>query len=59
MGLGDRRARSVKNQLVYLGIDANRLFTVSYGEMKPADAGHAEDAWGKNRRVEFSVKVEK
>lgn len=58
VALGDRRSRSVKNQLVYLGIDANRLSTVSYGEMRPADPGHAEASWGKNRRVEFWVSPE-
>jgi peptidoglycan-associated lipoprotein len=35
------------------GIDAARLATISYGKEKPADPGHNEEAWAKNRRDEF------
>lgn len=53
--LGENRAIAVKKYLVTLGIDAERLFTISYGETMPADPGHNEDAWAKNRRVEFKI----
>jgi peptidoglycan-associated lipoprotein len=52
--LGERRAQSVKDYLVKNGIDAGRLFPISYGESRPADTGHDESAWWKNRRAEFS-----
>ena len=31
----------------------DRITTISYGEDKPADLGHDEAAWAKNRRAEF------
>jgi len=39
--------------LVDLGIGADRLSTISYGEERPIDRGHNETAWAKNRRVQF------
>ena len=53
MALGDRRARSARDFLVNLGVDASRISTVSYGEEKPADPGKTEEAWAKNRRAQF------
>lgn len=53
MALGDRRAAAAKDYLANAGIDAGRLRTVSYGEERPAEPGHTEEAWAKNRRVEF------
>jgi peptidoglycan-associated lipoprotein len=55
IALGDRRAESAKTYLVDLGIDANRLTTISYGEERPVDIGSNEEAWAKNRRVHFVV----
>ena len=55
MALGDRRAKSAMKYLNALGISANRMSTVSYGEEKPADPGHNEAAWAKNRRGEFKL----
>jgi len=53
LALGQRRANSVKFYLVRAGVAADRLGLVSYGKQRPADAGHSEAAWAKNRRVEF------
>lgn len=53
--LGENRAISVKKYLVTLGIDSDRVFTISYGETMPANPGHTEEAWAQNRRVEFKV----
>ncbi len=53
MGLGDRRAKSTVNYLGILGIDEKRFTMISYGEERPADPGHNEEAWAKNRRCEF------
>ncbi len=52
--LGERRAAAVKRYVSALGIDGSKLRTVSYGEERPASHGHDEDAWAKNRRVEFT-----
>ncbi|MFN7135261.1 MAG: peptidoglycan-associated lipoprotein Pal [Myxococcales bacterium] len=52
--LGEKRANAVKRYLVTLGVDANRLKTVSYGEERPANNASNEAAWAENRRVEFS-----
>jgi peptidoglycan-associated lipoprotein len=55
LALGDKRAQSVKNYLVQLGVETARITTVSYGEEKPAAEGHDESTWSKNRRAEFVV----
>lgn len=55
MALGDRRARSSKSFLVDLGIARGRLRTISYGEERPLDPRHNEEAWAKNRRAHFVV----
>ncbi|HOK08352.1 MAG TPA: peptidoglycan-associated lipoprotein Pal [Candidatus Hydrogenedens sp.] len=54
LALGERRALAVRDYLIKLGIPASRLVTISYGEEYPADPGHDESAWAKNRRVEFN-----
>jgi len=59
IGLGDRRARSIKKQLIYLGVEPGRLFVVSYGKMNPAVQGSNEEAWAKNRRVELWISRQK
>jgi peptidoglycan-associated lipoprotein len=53
LALGDRRARSAKNYLVNLGLDPNRMKTVSYGEERPACTQSDESCWWQNRRAEF------
>ncbi len=53
LALGDRRAKTAMDYLTAQGIDAARLTTISYGKEKPADPGHDEEAWAKNRRDEF------
>jgi peptidoglycan-associated lipoprotein len=55
LALGERRALAAKNYLVSLGIGAERLSTVSYGEEQPLDPTRTEEAWAKNRRAEFKV----
>jgi peptidoglycan-associated lipoprotein len=55
MALGDRRANSTREYLVSLGVPANRIRTVSYGEERPSDGGHNETSWAKNRRSAFMV----
>jgi peptidoglycan-associated lipoprotein len=51
--LGDRRALSVREKLAAIGLDPEMLPTITFGEEKPADAGHTDAAWSKNRRAEL------
>lgn len=53
--LGDRRAVAVRDYLVNYGIDSGRISTISYGEERPLDPRHDEEAWDKNRRSAFII----
>lgn len=55
LALGERRAQAAARYLTSLGISGKRVSTISYGKEKPADAGHDETAWSKNRRDEFVI----
>ena len=55
LALGERRAKAARDYLVNLGVAPDRLSIISYGEEKPADQGHDEAAWAKNRRDEFVI----
>ena len=56
LALGERRAKSVETFLVVNGVARTQIEVVSFGEEKPADAGHDDSAWAKNRRVEIQYK---
>jgi peptidoglycan-associated lipoprotein len=53
IGLGERRAQSVRRALMLQGVGDGQIVTVSYGEERPAQAGSDEATWAKNRRVEL------
>ncbi len=53
LALGERRATAAQQYLIALGVPADQLQTLSYGEEKPAATGENEAAWSQNRRVEF------
>jgi len=53
LALGENRALSVKEVLGLYNLD-DRIIVVSYGEESPILSGSNEEAWEKNRRVEFS-----
>ena len=53
IGLGDRRAQSVRRALLLQGVSEGQITTVSDGEERPADPGHDEAAWAKTPRVEI------
>ena len=53
--LGERRALAGREELIRLGIESGRVDTLSFGEDKPADTGHNENAWKENRRDDFVV----
>lgn len=59
LALGDRRAGSVKEYLVSLGIASARIEIISYGEEKPLCTEQTEDCWAKNRRAHFVFIEEK
>jgi peptidoglycan-associated lipoprotein len=52
IALGERRAQALRRQLVLLGASADQVRTVSYGEERPAEPGHDEYSWDRNRRAE-------
>lgn len=56
IALGDRRAKSAKNYLQNLGVDSNRISTISYGKERPLCLQHDESCWWQNRRDEFVAK---
>ncbi len=53
LALGEQRALSIRRYLIGLGIDAEKLHTVSYGEERPVAFGHDDASWQQNRRGEF------
>jgi peptidoglycan-associated lipoprotein len=55
LGLGARRAKSVKDYLIGQGIGADRMSTISYGKELPLCQDESEACWGRNRRVHFVV----
>jgi len=55
LALGERRANSTKKYLTSLGVTADRVSTISYGEEKALDPSHNEEAWTKNRRANFLI----
>jgi peptidoglycan-associated lipoprotein len=50
LALGERRALAVREYLANLGMNPDQIKTVTFGKSKPADPGHNEEAWKKNRR---------
>jgi peptidoglycan-associated lipoprotein len=51
LALGERRATAAKNYLIALGIDANRMQTISYGKERPVCTESTESCWALNRRA--------
>ncbi|HWP57491.1 MAG TPA: peptidoglycan-associated lipoprotein Pal [Candidatus Acidoferrales bacterium] len=59
LALGAKRAQSAKDYLTTLGIAADRLSTISYGEELPVCREQTEECWQKNRRDRFVVQPAK
>jgi peptidoglycan-associated lipoprotein len=55
LALGERRADSVRNYLIALGVQPDRISTVSFGKERPECAEAAEACWAQNRRGVTSV----
>ena len=50
LALGERRANAVKDYLVTLGVNPQRIDTISYGKERPVAIGSTNAAWAQNRR---------
>ena len=50
LALGEKRAQSVKNYIISLGISSDRVSTISYGKERPSVVGSNDGAWAQNRR---------
>jgi len=55
LALGERRANSVRNYLVALGVDNTRIKIISYGKERPVALGSNDASWGQNRRGVLTV----
>lgn len=53
LALGQRRAEAVAKSMMLLGATNAQIEAVSYGKERPANEGHDETAWAKNRRAEL------
>lgn len=57
LALGDRRATTIANWLMSLGVSSTQLKTVSFGKENPVCPEHDEECWAKNRRAAVKPKV--
>jgi peptidoglycan-associated lipoprotein len=55
LALGEKRAKTVRDYLVALGIAKKRMSVISYGNERPVVEGHSEAEWSKNRRGNFNI----
>jgi peptidoglycan-associated lipoprotein len=55
LALGEKRAMTVKQYLVSMGVNSSRVSTISFGKERPIAFGHDESSWSRNRRANFVV----
>jgi peptidoglycan-associated lipoprotein len=55
LALGSRRASSVRDYLVSLGVSGRAIETVSYGKERPIDARSNPDGWAVNRNAQTQL----
>lgn len=55
LALGAKRAQAAREFLSTLGIQGDRLSTISYGQEIPVCREHNEDCWKQNRRARFVI----
>ena len=53
--LSAARAISVAKYLITTGVSASRLVPAGFGEFTPIDTGETEEAYRRNRRIEFKL----
>ena len=56
LALGQKRAKSVRDYYVRLGVPESAIGTISYGEEKPLCAEATDACWLSNRRAETLIK---
>jgi len=56
LALGQKRAESVRQNLLLLGVGPSKVEAISYGREQLADSGTSEEAHQRNRRVEFEYR---
>jgi peptidoglycan-associated lipoprotein len=55
LALGERRGNAVKNYIISLGIDANRMMVISKGEEAPVCTEMTDACYARNRRGHFII----
>ncbi|MEJ0061531.1 MAG: peptidoglycan-associated lipoprotein Pal [Terricaulis sp.] len=55
IALGARRAAAVRDYLISLGVNGDRIETVSYGKDRPIDNRPSETGWAVNRNAQTTV----
>jgi len=55
LALGEKRAQAVRDYLMSLGIDSERVAIISYGEEKATKGASSNVAWAQDRRAEFVI----
>ncbi len=55
LALGDKRANALRRKLISMGIDGDRIETISYGKERPLALSQSESAWAQNRRGNFVI----
>lgn len=55
LSLSNSRAEAVKNELIRLGINPERLVSKGYGEVNPIDSNETPEGRQKNRRTELKI----
>ncbi|HYA28430.1 MAG TPA: OmpA family protein, partial [Acidobacteriota bacterium] len=59
LALGAKRAQAARDYLANLGVNSNRLSTISYGEEIPVCKESNEACWKQNRRARFVISAAK
>lgn len=55
IALGQKRANEVRDYYIKLGVKAENITTISYGEENPLCTDQTESCWAKNRRADTVV----
>ena len=55
MALGTKRANHVRMLLIKQGVDASRIYPISYGKEKPVVQNSSPESWQQNRRAQFKI----
>ncbi len=53
--LSSARAVSVAKFLIAMGVPAERLAATGFGDTRPIDSGESDEAYARNRRIEFKL----